>query len=587
MGVNWSRKARYRKIPNIDSFFIFFRNLLVGVSLVMALLDNGFYLVAEMILKTLTVTEFCSIFIVGKRPQYSLANFAESTLRTILYKNTSAFEYLTCTESNPRYSNYTDQQSLWCYQQPSSPQQAFSLDSLKVLSPLKLWQFYKTTVDLSKIQRESSKWLFDTYSRPSFGAKELSLSYNPRYPVYAVSHQDHSGYFQFSVHSHPSPIRNKQGQDLFYRSGEEYDNIRGGLCTVHWSPNGEYLAVFDRFHRTILTFFKYCPDKGTVRRIKNLSFSFGENVLLSNCQWLESSTFFLPDTSSESVLLKKLSLASNNTYSLTELEHSFWPLRESKLGFFGAVPDSNLLFYVTACSVPEHYHDHVFFSRVGPRKATLSRLTLSGIVTSYCTSKKCIFFMTRSHKRFSFTPAPHFFNFTNQAESYNQCPFSNFTYKLKTGSYSYKTKLFRFISVDVQTLAAEFLNAQLPHFEYKGDSSEGHTRPTVKTEQERLRKCSKRNRLTSTKFYLCFNTADRTFFISKFCKAVFSTYHGTHKLCHPSQPIFALSHSRLFRPTKLKFFLQTGASQELKSALPKSALTLDYNKPLLFKQTQV
>lgn len=549
----------------------------------LALLDGGFYLAAESIVKLLTVTEFCSIFIVGKRPLYDLTTFAESALRVILYENSFIFGHITLSERDPRYAHYIDEQSQWKYQQPIAPHQSFNLEVLKRLTPLKLWQFYKTTVDLSKTQRESSKWLFDTYSRPAFGAKELALSFNPRYSIYAISHQDHSGSFQFSVHSHPGYVRNKQGQDLFYRSGEEYSKIRGGVATVHWSPNGEYLAVFDRFHKTIVTFFKFCPNNGTLRRIKNFSFSLSENIMLSNCHWLDSTSLFIPSSSSSSsILLKKISFLANNTYSVSELEHNFGDLRESKLGFFGAVPYTNLLFYVSPCTMPDHKHDHVYFSRLG-QPAPISRLTLSGIVTSYCVDKNSMFFMTRSHKKFAFTPCPNF-HFANLSESFDQCPFADTDYKLRASGYNYKTKLFKFIKVDCQTLAAEFLIAQLPLIDYKGDSAEGHA---IKSDKERVRKCSKRNRLTSSKFYLCFNTDERTFFISKFCTAVFSSYHGNFKICHPSQPIFATSHSRLFRPTKLKFFLETRAAPKLKDALPKTAIALDYNKPLSFKLSKM
>lgn len=542
---------------------------MVGACILLSLLDNGCLLAAEVIIKWLTISEFCSAFIVAGRPDYNLTYFAESVLHRIFYKNSFLFSYVVLSETDPRYSDYVDEQSLWRYQQPRSPEQAFDLQVLKQMTPLKLWKFYKTTCDLSRNQREATRWVFDTYSRPGFGAKEILLNFNPKYPVYSVDHQDHRGYFQFSVHSHPGAVRNKQGQDLLYRSGEEYRKVRGGHTTNYWSPNGEYLAVIDRLHKNVLTFYKFCPHQGTVRRIKNISFQFEENCILSKSHWCDSTSMLLP--SDEKNVLQKICFHSNHAYKVTR-EHA---ASETGLSFFGSVPGLDLLFHIVPCNLHCNLHDHIYFSRLGETKP-LSRLSIPGIVTSYCLSGSKIYFMTRNHKNFAFRPVPE--NVYAQADSFDtdNCPFAYLESKIST-HYNYVTKLFRFICFDLQTLQPEILQAQLPLAEYKGDSSD-------KCAPERLRKCAKRSRLTSSKFYLCYNTTDRTYFISKTCKAVFSSYTTTFKFCHPSQPIFATCHPELFKPTKIKFYLETRADEKLKKEFPKKICAFDYNRPLTYKK---
>lgn len=534
-------------------------------------------LVAEAILKMLTISEFCSIFIATGRENYSLLDtFSSSVLRAVFYRNTILLNYIVSSEQDPKYSDYIDQQNLQRYDHPRTSQQAFDLANLQQLTPLKVWQLCKTTLDLSRNHR-GTKWCFDTYYRPGLGTKELSLNFNPHYPVYSLSHQDHGGYFQFSVHSHPGSIRNKKGQDLYYRSGEEYLKTKGGLVTTHWSPNGEYLAVIDRFQRSILTFFKFNPNQGTLRRIQSISFSFNEHTLLSNFHWFDSASMLLP---AKNNTLQKLSLLPNNTYTLTNVNNIFESISKSGVGFFGIVPKTNLLFYITSCRLPNHKHDHIYLSRLG-QSQLLAKISLSGIVTNYCLSQNKIYVMTRNHKYFAFHSTP-LFHLTEIPSEFETCPFANLKYTLRSRRYNYKNKLFSFISIDTQIIVLKVLSAQLPLFDYKGDSSEGIT---DLCEKERFRKTAKRARLASTKFYLCFRGARRTFFISKTFKCFFSTYHSVYKFCHPTLPIFATTKfNHLFRPQRLKFYLQSRANQKLKNTFPKIIGKIDYARPVKYKK---
>jgi len=544
---------------------------LVGAWLVFALLDQNHWIEAEKILEYLNVVEFCSLILVAERTNFTLSTISKKVLRHIIYKNSDLFSWVLQTET--RLPIFQDAHTLWTYHQPNLPEEAFDFETLINLSASSLLKFYKETSDLSKKQTDTTKWIFDSITRPQ-NYNNIIVEFNPKYPCYILRYLGiRNVNFHFSLHLHPIPLRNARGQDLFYRSADEIQWVSNGHTSTHWSPNGEYLAVIDRYYRSTVTFYRYFPSIGVLRRIKNLSFHFETYQLLSHSLWFDNSSFLLPDPSNDT-LFSKISFKENNSYSIDNVPNYLKSKIETKFEtsdfFYGIIPDKDLLFYVVPCYFKNHQHDCIYFSKVGS-DTILAKISLLGIITSYCITSSELFFMIRGHSQWTFING--FCDYVLETTfNLDECAFSDLL--SRTNTTNYKQKLHKFIGVHTEFLIPRLLKAYLV-LSINDDVNSDR-------QSQRMSACAKNSRLTSSKFYLCFHYKNTTYFISKSHNITFQTSRGNFKFCHPKEPLFA-SVYKTCTSIQTKFYLQNSANQTLKTSLPKKTFH-EYNKPIEFKQ---
>lgn len=566
---------------NLIGSFFDSRNLLAGCWVLSKLTDAGLLHVADEIFQHLNTLELCRVLMIAKKRD--LREVGTSALKKIIWKGSNSWSKLR-EKSEDQVKILVDKYSLWSYDYETDVKKWLIASEIRKLSVEELNRIYRNGIDYSREKNLSTRWQFDRYHFPSGQVASAFVNFNPKHPVYILGYKTRSPgeKYKFSLHSLPGKIRDSRGQNLYQEVWRQSEDCWSRKLCASWSPSGLWLACVStcRKNGTEVSFYKFYPKSGILRKIENLKLSVGKEEQISAQPWISESELAWTKQSGKEA--EKFSFNENDTYNSATYK---LPTQISNQFAIGCAA-KNLVFKVSRCPTKGHFHDEINFNYLG-ETSLLLKVAVKGVISCYHVdndSSYAAYFMFRSHTcARPTTPEP-----AVKGELSENCPFENCSFEFTTrhgmneqaiaeDDDLFRQSIYRFAEVSFKTgqlewklLPSKFV---LSRYEFAEE---------LDTSSERYPNLSKKENLRATPDYLTFQGRARTFFVSKKFDFFFSTITASYRFAHPSKNYFCTYSEKYASATGLNFYLNSSSCSELKKANPKKSF-FEYNKTLKLK----